>query len=251
MTSLSRNAYVSLARRVRSLAERLTLLDRLEAADSRWLRHARTLFAIHDVDDLAALDLPWWVYGAIDRVDRFLHDRDGKAKVFEYGSGASTIWLARRAGEIHSVEHHPGFAELMAGKVADLPQVSLQHVPARQVASGQPVTPSRRFGHQGLDFTDYVHAIDAVDGDFDLIVVDGRAREECLRRSVSRLARDGVVLFDNSNRRRYREALRSSGLSLERIRGAAPCLPYPAETALLTPPGTVAAPDLGQTRPPR
>jgi hypothetical protein len=237
MSSLTRSAYVSAARRVRSVAERLTLLRRLEAADSRWARHTRTLFAIHDVDDLAALDLPWWVYGAVDRVDQFLRDRDGKAKVFEYGSGASTIWLARRAGEVHSVEHHAGFAELMAGKVADRPQVSLRHVPAERVPAGQrPATPSRRHGHQDLDFTAYVQSIDAVDGDFDLVVVDGRARVACLRRAMDRLAPDGMLVFDNCNRWRYREGLRSAGLTVQKIRGAAPCLPYLTETALLTRP---------------
>jgi hypothetical protein len=236
MRSVSRSAYVFVARRVRSAADRLTLLDRLNSADSGPVRHLRTLLAIHDLDDLVSLDLPWWVYGAAERVDRFLADRDGKAKVFEYGSGASTIWLARRAGEIHSVEHHAGFADLMAGKVADLPHVSLRHVAARQVTTGTPATPSRRHGHRGLDFTDYVRAIEAVDGQFDVIVIDGRAREECLRRSVSRLAPDGLLVFDNCNRPRYQQALRSSGLVVERLRGAAPCLPYPSETALLSRP---------------
>jgi Methyltransferase domain len=235
MNSISRTTYVFVARRVRSVAERLTLVDRLEAAHSGRARHLRTLFAIHDLDDLVHLDLPWWVYGAAERVDRFIADRDGKAKVFEYGSGASTLWLARRAHEVHSVEHHAEFADLMAGKVADLPNVSLRHVPAKRMAAGrQPPTPSRRFGQRGLDYTDYVRSIDAVDGEFDLIVVDGRAREECLRRSVERLAPGGIVLFDNSNRRRYQQALRSSGLAIERIRGAAPSLPYRTETALLT-----------------
>jgi len=240
MSSLTRSAYVSAARGVRSVAERTTLLRRLESADSRWARHVRTLFAIHDVDDLAALDLPWWVYGAVDRVDRFLQDRDGKAKVFEYGSGASTIWLARRAGEVHSVEHHAGFAELMTGKVADLPHVSLRHVPAVRVTSGVPETPSRRHGHKDLDFTAYVRSIDAVDGDFDLVVVDGRARVACLRRAVDRLAPDGMLVFDNCNRGRYGDGLRTAGLTVERIRGAAPCLPYPTETALLTRPAPAA-----------
>jgi hypothetical protein len=237
MRTSSRRLYVASVRGARRLADRLTLLDRLESSTSPRARHARTLFAIHDLDDMISLDLPWWVYGAAERVDRFISDRDGKVRVFEYGSGASTIWLGNRAHEVYSVEHHGGFAGLMAGKVAGLPNVTLRRIPAEAVApGGVPATPSRRFGHQGLDFTAYVHAIDAVDGDFDVIVVDGRAREECLRVAADRLAPEGVLVFDNSNRHRYQDALRSCGLRVERIRGAAPCLPYRSETSLLTHP---------------
>lgn len=234
MRSASRELYVWSARRVRALAERLTVLDRLEAAGSPRIRHIRTLFAIHDLDDMVALDLPWWVYQAAERVERFIADRDGKVRVFEYGSGASTVWLGRRAYEVHSVEHHAEFAELMTAKVADMPQVTLRHVPARPVPAGRPVIPSARFGYSGMDFTDYVQSIDAVGGQFDLIIVDGRARSECLHRAADRLAADGLLVFDNSNRRRYQQALRTSGLAVERLVGAAPCLPYRSETALLT-----------------
>lgn len=232
-----RATYVAAARGVRAAAERLHVIEKLESSDHRWARHARTMFAIHDVDDLAALDLPWWVYGAIERVEAFLAEREGKARVFEYGSGASTLWLARRAGDVYSVEHHDGFSELMATKAAHLPHVALQHVPPTKVAAGGvPATPSRRHGHRDLDFTDYVRAIDSVPGEFDLVVVDGRARQACLRAALPRLAPDGMVVFDNSNRGRYYEAIRTSGLRVERLRGAAPCLPYPSETSLLTRP---------------
>jgi predicted O-methyltransferase YrrM len=231
--SVSRAAYVSAVRGTRSAASRLGLLDRLASARSPRARHLRTLFAIYDVDDLATLDLPWWVYGAIDEVAAFLRQRDGAARVFEYGCGASTLWLARRAGQVHSVEHDGTFVATMAAKLAGLPHVSLRHVPAQRVTGRPPATPSGRFGHRDLDFTEYVDSISTVDGEFDLIVVDGRARGACLRRATDRLAADGLLLFDNSNRRRYQPALHSSPLAVQRIRGAAPCLPRRTETALL------------------
>lgn len=220
------------------MARRTGVLRKLETADSGAARHLRSMFAIHDVDDLARLDLPWWVYTAAERVERFLAERAGRARVFEYGSGASSLWLARRSAEVHSVEHHPGFAELMASRVAGLAHVTLRHVPA--VESPAPATPSDRHGHGGLDFTDYVAAIDAVPGSFDLVVIDGRARQACLARAAERIAEDGMIVFDNSNRGRYRAALERSGLVAEPIRGAAPCLPYPTETTLLTRPGGAA-----------
>jgi hypothetical protein len=228
-----REAYVRAVRVVRGAAERTHVIDRLGSSDRRWARHLRTLFAIHDLDDMISLDLPWWTYRAADRVEGFLADRDGKARVFEYGSGASTLWLARRAGEVHSVEHHPGFAQFLAERVAGCSNVDLQHVPARP-AGAVTLAPSRRLGHRNLEFIDYVQAIDGVDGEFDVVVIDGRARIECFLRAVPRLAPDGMIVFDNYDRRRYRRNIRVDGLTVERLRGAAPCLPYPSVTALLT-----------------
>ena len=227
-------SYVAAARGARSAARKVGLLKRLESSDQHWAQHARTLFAIHDVDDLAALDYPWWVYEAIARAEEFLLARGGKARVFEYGSGACTLWLARRAGEVYSVEHHDGFTALMSRKVAGLPHVSLRHVPPAIVTTGEPTTPSHRKGHERMDFTDYVHAIDGVDGEFDLIVIDGRARAACVKHTAPRLARDGLLVFNNCNRRRYQSALKASGMKVDVLRGAAPCLPYRAATAILT-----------------
>jgi predicted O-methyltransferase YrrM len=238
-----REAYVRTLRAARGAAERTRVLDRLGSSDRASARHLRTLFAIHDLDDMISLDLPWWTYRAAGRVEDFLADREGKARVFEYGSGASTLWLAKRAGEVHSVEHHAGFAEFLAGRVAGCSNVTLRHVPARPVparpAGAHPVAPSRRLGHRKLDFADYVRAIDEVDGEFDLMVIDGRARIECLRAALPRLAADGMIVFDNYDRRRYRQDIRRGrlldGLAVERLRGAAPCLPYLSVTALITP----------------
>src|SRR4051812_34446634 len=45
---------------------------------------------------------PWMPYRAIDWLDRTV---DRSTAVFEYGSGGGTLFLAQRAGELHSVEH--------------------------------------------------------------------------------------------------------------------------------------------------
>ena len=70
---------------------------------------------------------------------------------------------------------------------------------------------SAKPGHAGLDFSTYVAAIDGVDGAFDVIVIDGRAREACLQRAVTRLAPDGLIVFDNVDRQRYRDAIGTLG----------------------------------------
>ena len=227
------DAYVSLWRAMRPAAARTGLLTALEQGESTAAAHLRSLFAIHDVTDMMQLDLAWWTYCAIDTVERFLASDDRPARVFEYGAGASTAWLARRAGEVTSVEHDQGFADVLAPLLEEYPNVSLQLVPP--VSSPTPRTGSQRRGHENFDFTDYVRAIDDAAGAFDLVVVDGRARMACVRQAIPRLAPGGIVLLDNANRTEYRPVGEDSSLEVRVLRGLTPCLPYPTSTALIRP----------------
>ncbi|MCB0977865.1 MAG: class I SAM-dependent methyltransferase [Acidimicrobiales bacterium] len=202
--------------------------------DQRFKHWLTSLTRVHDSLAIAELDVPWWTYKAIDEVDTWLARRPHPIRVFEWGSGASTIWLAARADEITSVEHHPDFAAIIGPRLAEHLNVTFRHVPA--MASTAPAIGSRKPGSEGLDFTDYVHAIDALEGAFDLIVIDGRAREACLTVAERRLAEDGLIVFDNSHRKRYREAIASSGLTERAFGGLTPTLPYPDRTSLLTHP---------------
>lgn len=227
-----RSVYVRASRWLRRRLERRGTLERWARSDRAALRHLRTMVAIHDVEDLSALDLPWWTYRAIDRVERVL--AGGQARVFEFGSGASTLWLARRAASVDSVEHDVGFAAIVEGMLADTPNVTLRSRPGTRV-SGEPTTPSRRRGHEELDFTDYVATIDEVGGEFDLITIDGRARTACLERALAHLAPGGLIVFDDVHRHRYRDARRRDDAVVEVLAGAKPCLPYPSSTALVRP----------------
>ena len=233
-----RGIYVRTARATRSGAQRLGLLDRLDRAYRRRpaspAGHLRTLFAIHDVDDLVHLDIPWWTYGATRVVERHLAARGGAARVFEYGSGASSVWLGNRSGEVHSVEHHVGFAAVMRRVLAQAgltEKVELLEVAAQ--ASPDPVTRSGRKCEDSVDYTDYARSIEKVGGEFDLIVVDGRARVACCQVAVPFLAPGGIIVFDDSQRPRYRDGIEGSGLQVRRIWGWVPSLPYPRQTALL------------------
>lgn len=235
---IARTVYVSASRAARAAARRTGVYERLDRRHRENPRsmagHLRTLFAIHDVEDLVALDQPWWTYGAIDTVERHLASLHGQARVFEYGSGASSVWLGRRAAEVHSVEHHAGFAQVMRRVLTEAAldgTVTLIEVPP--VASGDPAVPSGRRGEEGQDYADYVRSIDDVPGEFDLVVVDGRARVACATAAARRLAPGGIILFDDTQRPRYSAGLAGSGMRVDRIRGWVPSLPYPRETSVL------------------
>jgi predicted O-methyltransferase YrrM len=200
--------------------------------DRRWAHWAHSLVRVHDSLAIAELDVPWWTYRAVEAVDAWLAARPHPVRVFEYGSGASTLWLAKRVDQVHSVEHDGAFAGAMAPAFAAAGNIDFHVVEPE--AMTDPVVPSAKGGHRGLDFARYVAAIDGLDGEFDLIVIDGRAREACLRRAVARLALDGLIVFDNTARRRYRAAIAAAPVTERRLAGLTPTLPYPEQTSLLT-----------------
>lgn len=227
-----RGAYVAGVQTVRRAADKTGLLARLERSESSRMRHLRTLFSIFDAGDLARMDLAWWSYPAMKRVEAFLAERPG-ARVFEFGAGASTAWLARRAGQVDSVEHDAEWVEYVRELLADTPGVKLHAVPATP-ATEETVVRSGRVGHTELDFGDYVATIDQVGGPFDVIVVDGRARNDAFRRSLDHLADGGVVVYDNIRRKRYWDVVSAfPGLRIELLKGATPTLPYPTTTGLI------------------
>jgi len=229
-----KNLYVKAMRVARSMARATGLLDRLERSenvDARWIR---SQFAIYDSADLASLDLPWWTYGAIDEVEKRLAALQGRARVFEYGAGASTLWLAKRSAEVASVEHDVGFAASMQDLFARHANISLAVVPDAPAKGHAGEARSKRKGYEHRAFDAYVASIAARQGQFDLIVIDGRARNACLAAALERLAPDGVILFDNSDRSEYRQAIEGSGLVERRLAGRAPALPISSQTSILS-----------------
>lgn len=231
-THILLRGWATLVHSVRKVLQVLGVLEWLDrwAHSSRIGLWVRSLFSLYDVEDFVRLDLPWWTLDSISLVDDFLAQRTD-ARVFEWGSGASTMWLEKRAGAVCSVEYDPEWFDLMRAMVG--PKTSVIHTPAQ--SSKQPRVGSKMWGHKDLDYRNYVEAIDQVTGDFDLIVIDGRARSACLEKAVTRLAAGGMVVFDNTNRRRYRPALDrvKDGFDGTTTTGLTPSLPWSTQTTLL------------------
>lgn len=229
-----KSGYIAGIRALRRVLAAIGVLGLLD----RWARRSRTglwirsLFSIYDLEDLLPYDVPWWTFKASDQVAAVL-EKKPDARVFEWGSGASTAWLSRRAGSVTSIEHDAAWAEIVRPVLPANAAVTVVEPAVATGGVGEEL--SEKDGFAGLDFADYVAAVDRCEGTFDLIVVDGRARNACFRHAVSRLSPDGVLVFDNVDRERYRKAIAESPVpvQVEWTRGLTPALPYPTRTALV------------------
>lgn len=213
MMQLVKRSYAGVMHRIANLGpmEKLAA-DARQSDEYGWRRWSASLLAIHDIERMISLGLPWWNVAATREAAQFLHTRPN-ARVFEYGAGASTIWLARHAANITSVEHHAEWHQRLTKEVARFANIRLHH--------------------RELDGDAYIGAIEAADGPFDLIVVDGRRRIECLARAIPHLAPGGIILLDDSGRGRYRHAIENCGLKERRYFGRSYCVPYPDFTSIL------------------
>jgi hypothetical protein len=137
---------------------------------------------------------PWWPYAATIWVEKHL---PSAAHALEFGGGGSTLWLMDHGATVTVVEHEPGWARELAAmgvKVALVTPTSDGEV---------------RSGVEPGYFDSYVAvAEDFADGSLDLVIVDGRARVDCVRRAMAKVRPGGVLLLDDTDRQRYAPALK-------------------------------------------
>ena len=121
--------------------------------------------------DRAGDATPWYTYPAIE----YLSGLDFSAcRVLEFGAGASSLWWARRAGSVVSIESDPAWYErLESPRQANLEIRFAADVQAYLAAAGS--------------------------GRFDVIVIDGIHRQLCAEHIGSLIAAGGMVILDNSD----------------------------------------------------
>ena len=153
----------------------------------------------------------WMTFGAIDFLDAWLRPHH---RVFEWGCGGSSVFFARRVERGWSVEHDAAWCDTAR---AALLERGLAHKWTVELAEPEPesaagvVDPADPDGYGTSEpphtrrFARYASAIDAhEDGSFDAVVVDGRSRPSCAKHALSKVARGGCLVLDNSERPHYR-----------------------------------------------
>lgn len=135
--------------------------------------------------DSANNPIPWVTYPFISFMDTRL---DKGMAIFEYGSGASTMWYSKKVGAVYSVEHDKQWYE-------DVKVV----IPSN----------SYLYYEQLEDNGSYANFPVSLKIEFDVIIVDGRDRVNCIHKSIPRLNTGGVIVLDDSEREIYKEGIQS------------------------------------------
>jgi len=196
--------------------------------------YIRSIFSIWDVEDMIKLDLPWWNISAINYVNNFLKKHNGNATVFEYGSGASTVWLSKRSKLVSFVEHDMVFYNYIKNIFKKINNIEGKLILPEINNNYTQNYCSNKKDYKSFHFKKYVKSIADFNGPFDLIVIDGRARGDCLLEAKKHLSKNGIIVFDNSLRKRYRKYIISSNLVEKKFYGLTACLPYPDQTSILS-----------------
>ncbi len=154
----------------------------------RSLQHmARMLFSRHPGDLFVWLKsmamrrkplsyaLPWLTFDAIRVIEARL--RPG-TRVFEFGSGHSTVYWAEKGAELYSVEDDAFWFGMMQTKLQGRPDVHL-------------------FFEQ--EHWDYVGRVGKCEGTFDIVLVDGSHRKDCMLAAMPMLKPGGLLVVDNTD----------------------------------------------------
>jgi hypothetical protein len=153
---------------------------------------------------------PWMTFDAIDFLSTWL---PAKARVFEYGSGGSTLFWLQRGVSCISVEHDQTWYTIVKDRIHRqhytgaidyrwVPPESMRNHPADPANPADYASADARY--QAHTFYNYVTQIDAFsDGYFDIVLVDGRARPSCIAHAVSKVKPGGLLIVDNADRAYY------------------------------------------------
>jgi hypothetical protein len=129
---------------------------------------------------------PWLRPGSARYIESML-----PKEVFEWGTGASTIWLAKLGCKAISCELDLSWKLKIYGLlVAENLKANLRYWDYKYIQ----------------DYADYI--LEFPDESFDLVLIDGRNRCRCLGNSRSKVKIGGMLCLDNSERVEYAEAVK-------------------------------------------
>jgi protein-L-isoaspartate O-methyltransferase len=118
--------------------------------------------------------VPWLVFPAIDHLEPLISGR----RVFEFGSGMSTLWFAKRCREVISVESDTHWHQVVTKQCRAMQNVRIIHATSKE---------------------DYLGAISSAGGKYDMILVDGLYRNDCLDLARPYLNPGGLLVVDDTD----------------------------------------------------
>lgn len=118
------------------------------------------------------LPIPWFTYSAL----QYLNQLDLQEKtIFEWGSGYSSLYFARKSIQVISIEDNKEWYDKIIKKVSP---------PNRLLLAKK---------------ENYVNLIKEQNKKFDVIIIDGSLRPDCIKIAPDFLNDSGIIIVDNSD----------------------------------------------------
>ena len=158
---------------------------------SRAYRHLTPRYVFNRLQQLADLrrrpDAPWLTRQANEMLASLILPTDVG---LEFGSGRSTVWLARRACRLTSVEHHPAWHAAVSRQLADQNIANVEYLYREQDVDEENAAQSG-----------YVRVADGMQAEsIDFALVDGIYRVDFATAVIPRLAPGGLLILDDAQR---------------------------------------------------
>jgi predicted O-methyltransferase YrrM len=126
-------------------------------------------------------DEPWLTPQAVRLLEGWLKPTD---IILEFGSGRSTLWFARRVNRLVSVEHDPGWYDRVASTIQTQRLLNVTYL--LKSIEGRP----SEYASVTTQFED---------NSLDVILVDGKLRDECANACLPKLKPGGLLVVDNAD----------------------------------------------------
>lgn len=123
-------------------------------------------------------DTPWIPFDVMIWLEAVVNKN---MRVFEWGSGGSTIWFAQHCQSVMSVEIDGVWVKKIEARAKEL---KLDNIEGFHIAKDDPY---------------YSNVIEIQPQKFDLIFIDGKERKRCAVAAIKKVAKGGIILFDNSD----------------------------------------------------
>jgi len=130
--------------------------------------------------------LPWMTYGFIDFITKKLQPHH---IIFEFGSGASTLFFAPKVKKIIALESNKKWHEILQTKLAE---IGVKNVELTLMEDAL----------KNIEYENYAKNSNIK---FDFIIIDSLKRFDCAKNSIDALKPDGMLILDDSERSNYKK----------------------------------------------
>jgi len=149
---------------------------------SGWIKS----FKSHKPVDLDGNPIPWLSLPLVYFLKSKIEELRNIESMFEYGAGNSTFFWRRFIHRVVSVEHDKNWFDLLE---SEFTQSQNRHKLLFQPLNSESL---------------YQKSILNEKGEFQLILIDGRERVACVDFAIQKLTLDGLVIFDDTHRDKYK-----------------------------------------------